>query len=65
MGSLWRRHCPDIELRVPETWRVINRAAGVFGAIEDKTLANKSPGFEGPALYIVGSAVFGSVEIKD
>lgn len=55
----------NIEMRVPETWRVINQAAGVFGTVEDKTLANKSPGFDGPALYIVGAAVFGSIEIKD
>jgi hypothetical protein len=54
-----------VELRVPETWRVVIQAAQVFSSIEDKTVANKSPGFDGPALFIVGSVVFGSVEIKD
>lgn len=55
----------SIELRVPETWRIVSHAAGVFGTVEDKTIANKAPGFDGPTLFITGSAVFGSVEIKD
>jgi predicted membrane protein len=55
----------SIELSVPETWRVITHAAGVFGSIEDKTIANKTSGFEGPTLLLTGAAVFGSVEIKD
>lgn len=55
----------SIELRIPETWRVVTHAAGIFGSIEDKTLANKVTGFDGPTLFITGSAIFGSVEIKD
>lgn len=55
----------SIELRVPETWRVVTHAAGIFGSVEDKTLANKTAGFDGPTLFITGVAVFGSVEIKD
>jgi predicted membrane protein len=55
----------SIELRVPETWRVVAQATGVFGSVEDKTIANKVPGFEGPTLFVTGFAVFGSVEIKD
>jgi predicted membrane protein len=55
----------SIELRVPETWRVVAHATSVFGSVEDKTLANKSAGFQGPSLFITGAAVFGSVEIKD
>lgn len=54
-----------VELRVPETWRIVSQAAEIFGSIEDKTVANKSPGFDGPTLFVVGSAAFGSVEIKD
>jgi predicted membrane protein len=54
-----------VELRVPETWKIVSQAAEVFGSVEDKTLANKSPGFDGPTLFIVGSAVFGSIEVKD
>lgn len=55
----------SVELRVPENWRVVSQAAEVLGSVEDKTIANKSPGFEGPTLFVVGSAVFGSIEIKD
>ncbi|HEX3684110.1 MAG TPA: DUF5668 domain-containing protein [Bryobacteraceae bacterium] len=55
----------SIELRVPETWRIVAHAAGVFGTIEDKTIASKTVGFDGPTLFITGAAVFGSVEIKD
>jgi len=55
----------SIELRVPETWRVTVHAPSIFGSIEDKTLANKTPGFDGPSLFITGAAVFGSIEIKD
>jgi len=55
----------SIELRVPETWRVVAQATSVFGSVEDKTLAGKTAGFDGPSLFITGAAVFGSVEIKD
>lgn len=55
----------SIELRVPETWRVVAQATGIFGSVEDKTIANKVPGFDGPTLFVTGFAVFGSVEIKD
>jgi len=55
----------SIELSVPDSWRVVAQATGIFGNVEDKTIANKVPGFDGPTLFITGSAVFGSVEIKD
>lgn len=55
----------SVELRVPETWRVVASAASVFGSVEDKTLANKAASFEGPTLFITGSAVFASLEITD
>lgn len=55
----------SIELRVPDTWRVVARAAGMFGSVDDKSTANKMPGFDGPTLVVTGAAVFGSVEIKD
>jgi predicted membrane protein len=55
----------SIELRVPETWRIVAQATGIFGTVEDKTVANKLPGFDGPTLFITGAAIFGSVEIKD
>jgi Domain of unknown function (DUF5668) len=55
----------SVELRVPETWKVVSQAAEFLGSVEDQTIANKSPGFDGPTLFVVGSAVFGSIEIKD
>lgn len=55
----------SVELRVPETWRVVASAASIFGSVEDKTLANKAASFDGPTLFITGSVVFASVEIKD
>lgn len=55
----------SIEIRVPESWRVVAQATGIFGSVEDKTIVNKAAGFDGPALFLTGAAVFGSVEIKD
>ncbi len=55
----------SVELRVPESWRVVAHAASIFGSVEDKTIANKVASFDGPTLFITGAAVFGSVEIKD
>ncbi|MBV9762928.1 MAG: hypothetical protein JO340_20375 [Acidobacteriaceae bacterium] len=55
----------SVELRVPESWRVVASAASIFGSVEDKTLANKVGTFEGPTLFITGSAVFASLEITD
>lgn len=54
-----------IELRVPQTWRVVAQTTGIFGSVEDKTTANKLPGFDGPTLFLTGAAIFGGVEIKD
>ncbi len=55
----------SIELRVPETWRIAVQTSSIFASVEDKTIANKLPGFDGPTLFITGSAVFAGVEIKD
>ena len=54
----------SIDVRVPQTWRVLNRGVGVFGSYENKTLPPRAePGAEVPTLFIHGGAVFGSVEI--
>ena len=55
----------SIELRVPESWRIVVHAPSIFGSVEDKTLAGKVATSDGPTLFITGAAVFGSVEIKD
>ncbi|MGH9619711.1 MAG: LiaF domain-containing protein, partial [Bryobacteraceae bacterium] len=55
-----------INIRVPETWRVSVRGAGIFGGYEDKTLPPRpAPGFNPPLLVITGAAVFGAVVVKN
>jgi predicted membrane protein len=55
-----------INIRVPETWRVSVRGAGIFGGYEDKTLPPRpAPGFNPPLLIINGAAVFGAVVVKN
>ena len=55
-----------IDLRVPETWDVEVRGAGVFGAVENRT---RKPQVVGgvvrPRLIVRGDAVFGSVMVKN
>jgi hypothetical protein len=54
------------EIKVPESWEVVLRGAGVFGAFSDET-AHPSPGeFPNPKrLILKGAAVFGGVSIKN
>jgi hypothetical protein len=55
----------SVEIRVPQTWRVVKNGTGVFGSYEDKTLPSRpEPGVEQPTLFIHGGAVFGSVTIE-
>jgi len=55
-----------IELRVPETWDVDVRGAGVFGSVENRT---RKPQFVGgvarPRLIVRADAVFGSVVARN
>ena len=55
-----------IELWVPAHWQTIVRGTGVFGSFEDKTFP-AAPGatVKAPRLLITGSAVFGSVIVKN
>lgn len=55
-----------IELWVPAHWQTIVRGTGVFGGFEDKTWP-AAPGTQAkaPRLVITGSAVFGSVIVKN
>jgi predicted membrane protein len=53
-----------IKIRVPDTWRVHVSGVGVLGNYEDQTIP-PALGSEAPVLTVTGSAVFGSVEIKD
>ncbi len=53
------------EIRVPETWHISVRGSAIMGEYVDKT--HQRP-LEGPGmktLIVIGSAVFGSVEVKN
>ena len=55
-----------IEIRVPESWQVIPRGAGVFGAFTDETSAPEANA-SAPVkrLIVKGAAVFGGVIITN
>jgi len=54
-----------VELRVPETWNVVNEVAPTLGAVEDRT-AHPASG-DGPAKRLVlrGTVVMGEVSVKN
>jgi predicted membrane protein len=56
-----------IEVRVPETWYIAARGQGVFGGFTDSTRYTGSSDPDKPkkTLIVVGSAVFGGVEIRN
>ena len=58
--------CGGLEVRVPENWTVVNRAATIFGGIEDKTMQSKAePNAKSPQLVITGSVVFGGISLRN
>jgi hypothetical protein len=55
-----------VELRVPETWNVVCKGAGVFGAFSDETRHPNRAQVPSPKqLILKGGAVFGGVVIKN
>jgi len=55
-----------VEIRVPETWNVTVRGAGIFGGYEDKTLDSRAaPDAKQPHLIVNGFAIFGGVTIQN
>ena len=55
-----------VEVRVPETWNVTVRGAGIFGGYEDKTMDTRvAPEGKQPHLIVNGFAVFGGVTIQN
>jgi hypothetical protein len=55
-----------IELKVPETWRVITRGFGIFGGYEDKTIPPKvQDGAASPLVVVTGYAIFGGVSVQN
>jgi len=56
----------EVEVRVPETWIVINRAAVVFAGVNDKTNHPKpDPNVKTPRLVITGVSVFGAITMRN
>lgn len=56
----------EAEVRVPETWNVVSRAAVVFGGVDDKTIHPKpDPNVKTPRLVITGSIIFGALTLKN
>ena len=54
------------EITVPRTWRVVMKAAAVFGGCDDRTVPPRpEPGLEPVVLVIKGAAVFGGIEIRN
>ena len=55
-----------VDIRVPDTWRVVLKGMGVFGAFEDKTVPPKTdPNVKTPELVITGAALFGGVKVDN
>ena len=58
--------CGGLEVRVPESWTVINRAMTIFGGVEDKTARSKlDPSVKSPQLVVTGSVVFGGISLRN
>jgi predicted membrane protein len=53
-----------IEVAVPREWEVVLEGSPVLGSIESRKTA-ASEGAKTGTLHVKGSAVFGSIEIKD
>lgn len=55
-----------IEVRIPESWSVVIKGAGVFGGYVDSTMQPDPRLYPNPKILVCkGGAVFGGVEIKN
>ena len=56
----------EVEVRVPETWNVINRATVLFAGVNDKTIHPRpDPNVKTPRLVITGSVLFGAITLRN
>jgi predicted membrane protein len=56
----------EVEVRVPETWNVVNRAGVVFAGVNDKTIHPKpDPNVKTPRLVITGAVIFGGITLRN
>src|SRR5580704_6746197 len=56
----------EVEVRVPETWSVVNRAGVIFAGVNDKTIHPKpDPNVKTPRLVITGAVVFGAITLRN
>ncbi len=54
----------EVELRIPETWSVVNRASVAFAGVNDKTIHPKlDPNVKTPRVVITGRVVFGAITL--
>jgi hypothetical protein len=56
----------EVEIRVPETWSVINRATVLFAGVNDKTIHPRiDPNVKTPRLVVTGSVLFGAITLRN
>ncbi len=56
----------EVEVRVPETWSVVNRAGVIFAGVNDKTIHPKpDPNVKTPRVVITGAVVFGAITLRN
>lgn len=56
----------EVEVRVPETWSVINRAGVIFAGVNDKTIHPKpDPNVKTPRVVITGAVIFGAITLRN
>ncbi len=56
----------EVEIRVPETWSVINRASVLFAGVSDKTIHPRpDPNVKIPRLVVTGSVLFGGITLRN
>jgi hypothetical protein len=56
----------SVEIRLPDTWRVVVQAHTVLANVEDKTIPPRADGNENvPSLIIAGTPVLSSVELEN